>query len=665
MLSKKLKKTIWSLFLCVAISILSSVPLFAFQMDSTIDRNPDQNQNVRAPELKGDVGWLNTEKPLSLANLKGKIILLDFWTYGCVNCIHIIPDLKKLEEKYADQLVVIGVHSAKFENEKNTDNIRQIILRYGIEHPVVNDANFKIWDSYAVRAWPTQVLIDPQGYVVKTLSGEGNYETLEKSIGDLISTFRKNGRLDETPLKFALERAKVGDLPLAFPGKVLADAKSKRLFIADSNHNRIVVTDFEGKLLETIGSGEATQNDGDFMEAGFNNPQGMALDGDILYVADTENHLIRRINLGSKRVETIGGTGTLKGFNGFGGKPLETSLRSPWDLSLVGKDLYIAMAGSHQIWRMDLERNYLEPYAGSRWEARTDGNIKDAAFAQPSGIVSDGKNLFVADSESNIIREINFQKKTVETLVGGDLFSFGDRDGRGDNVRLQHPLGIELFNGKVLVADTYNHKIKTLDPEKRTVETFVGTGKPGQIDGTRPSFYEPGGISVADDKLFVADTNNHAVRIVNLKTRDVTTLKIIGLTPPKQIQADSVSPNLKQIDVTARKIPVGKNALLFDVELPVGFHLNLSAPQRFEVSFDNKDIAFEKPQAKFSKLPIIVPFETKKTGKAIVKSTMRIYYCREDNTGVCYIKTLVWKMPIEFLSEGGDSTTVELKTKVE
>ncbi len=665
MLTKKLRKSICALLLCCAISILASAPLFAFQMDLQNDRNPDQRQNVRAPELKGDVGWLNTEKPLSMANLKGKIVLLDFWTYGCVNCIHIIPDLKKLEEKYADQLVVIGVHSAKFENEKNTDNIRQIILRYGIEHPVVNDANFKIWDSYAVRAWPTQVLIDPQGYVVKTVSGEGNYETLDRSIGDMISTFRKNGRLDETPLKFALERAKIGDLPLAFPGKVLADAKSKRLFIADSNHNRIVVTDFEGKLVDTIGSGEATQKDGDYMEAGFNSPQGMALDGDDLYVADTENHLIRRINLQAKLVETIGGTGTLEGFNGFGGKPLETALRSPWDLSLVGKELYIAMAGSHQIWRMDLERNYIEPYAGSRWEARTDGNIKDAAFAQPSGIVSDGKNLFVADSESNIIREIDLQKKTVETLVGGDLFSFGDRDGRGDNVRLQHPLGVELFNGKVFLADTYNHKIKTLDPEKRTVETFIGTGKSGQIDGTRASFYEPGGISVADDQLFVADTNNHAVRIVNLKTRDVTTLKIIGLTPPKELQADSVSPNLKEIDVAARKIPVGKNTLLFDVELPDGFHLNLSAPQRFEVSFGNEDITFEKPQTKFSKLPIIVPFQTKKTGKAIVKSTMRIYYCREDNTGVCYIKTFVWKMPVEFVSAGGDSKTVELRTKVE
>ncbi len=196
------------------------------------------------------------------------------------------------------------------------------------------------------------------------------------------------------------------------------------------------------------------------MEAGFNSPQGMALDGDDLYVADTENHLIRRIKLQAKLVETIGRTGTLEGFNGFGGKPLETAMRSPWDLSLVGNDLYIAMAGSPQIWRLQLEKNNLEPYAGTRWEARTDGKIKKAAFAQPSGIVSDGKKLWVADSESNIIREIDFEKETVDTLVGGDLFSFGDIDGRGDRVRLQHPLGVALYAGKVLIADTCNDKIK-------------------------------------------------------------------------------------------------------------------------------------------------------------------------------------------------------------
>ena len=212
---------------------------------------------VRAPELAGGKGWLNTDKPLSLAGLKGKIVLLDFWTYGCINCIHIIPDLKKLEAKYEKNLVVIGVHSAKFENEGDTENIRKIILRYNIEHPVVNDSGFKIWEQYAVNAYPTQVLIDPNGYAVGKYVGEGHYEEINSDIEKVLTEAKKKGGLDETPLKLALERAKVGDLPLAFPGKILADAKLNRLFIADSNHNRIVITDLNGKLIETIGSGES------------------------------------------------------------------------------------------------------------------------------------------------------------------------------------------------------------------------------------------------------------------------------------------------------------------------------------------------------------------------------------------------------------------------
>lgn len=659
-----------SLCLCSLVFLsIGATSIFSAEMKLKGGGYYNERQKVRAPELIGGKSWLNVDKPLSLAKLRGKVVLLDFWTYGCINCIHIIPDLKKLEAKYEDKLVVIGVHSAKFENEGETENIRKVILRYGIEHPVVNDAEFKIWDQYAVRAYPTQVLIDPAGYIVGRFVGEGNFEETNQAIAETVTEFEKKGKLDKTPLEFALERAKVGDLPLAFPGKVTADAKSDRLFIADSNHNRIVVTDLKGKLIDVIGNGEAGRKDGDFDSAAFQKPQGMAIKGDVLYVADTENHSIRRIDLKTKKVETIAGTGSLEGFNGFGGKPLETSLRSPWDLSLVGENLYIAMAGSHQIWRLDLAKNYIEPYAGSRYEARTDGAIKNAAFAQPSGIVSDGKDLFVADSESNIIREINFQKETVETLVGGDLWVFGDKDGAGDDVRLQHPLGIELYDGNVLLADTYNHKIKLLNPEKRTVQTFLGTGKSGQIDGKNPTFYEPGGISVADNKLYVADTNNQAIRVVDLKTKETSTLKIEGLTPPKMDEKEtvSVSPNLKEINLKEQTVSAdAKNSLVFDVKLPVDFHLNPNAPQRYEVSFENgENVKIENPRDKFKELPLVVPFQTTKNGAAKLKAKLTIYYCREDNTGVCLIKTLVWNAPLKIVKDKNASEKVKLSAEVE
>ena len=644
-----------------------TTPLFSFQMDNA---GKDQVK-VRAPELTGGKGWLNTDKPLSMAGLKGKMVLLDFWTYGCINCIHIIPDLKRLETKYGNNLVVIGVHSAKFDNEKDTENIRRIILRYRLEHPVINDADFKIWDAYAIRAWPGLVLIDPAGYVIGTWFGEGRFEEIEALLGKTVGEFRQKGGLDDTPLKFALERAKVGNLPLAFPGKVLADEKSKRLFIADSNHNRIVITDFEGKLIETIGSGQAAAKDGSFAEANFNKPQGMALDGDFLYVADTENHSIRRADLKTKTVETIAGTGNLYGFTGAGGNALEISLRSPWDLFLVGRELYVAMAGSHQIWRLDLDKKQIAPFAGSRVEARLDGQLADAGFAQPSGIVSDGRRLFVADSESNIIREIDFRNETVETLVGGDLFSFGDVDGEGDDVRLQHPLGIELYDGKILLADTYNHKIKILDPEKRTVKTFLGTGKAGQADGLKATFYEPGGISVAGGKLFVADTNNQAIRVIDLKTKATSTLKIEGLTPPVETPENAGSSSLraKETKLETQEVTANSaNSLVVNISLPEGFHLNPNAPQRYEISVESggENVKVETSRQKFKDLPLVIPFQTLQAGAVNIRANLTIFYCREDNTGVCLIKSLAWNVPLKVVKDGKNTAKkIELSARVD
>src|ERR1051325_923964 len=487
-----------------------------------------QGTRVRAPEITGGRGWLNTDKPLSIAALKGKVGLLDFWTYGCINCIHIIPDLKNLEHKYANQLVVIGIHSAKFDNEKDTENIRRIILRYELEHPVYNDAEFKVWQSYAVRAWPTQYLIDPAGYIIGKVEGEGNADILDQTIAKTVTEFRKRGELNEEPLKLTLERAKVGDLPLAFPGKILADSRNDRLFIADSNHNRLIITKLDGTLLETIGSGGRGSADGSFEKATFYRPQGMALDGDNLYVADTENHLIRLANLQTRTVLTVAGTGQQAREYFLKGAARTINLSSPWDLQIVGRQLFITMAGLHQIWKLDLDKNEVSTFAGSGREARQDGPLIDAGFAQPSGITTDGKKLYVADSESNIIRAIDIAGGRVETLVGGDLFEFGDADGGGDDVRLQHPLGV-FFNGdKVLIADTYNHKVKELDPTTRTVKTFLGTGKPGQLDGMSATFYEPGGLTMANGKLYVADTNNHAVRGGDLKTKQNTTLNLKG-----------------------------------------------------------------------------------------------------------------------------------------
>jgi thiol-disulfide isomerase/thioredoxin len=484
-----------------------------------------------APELAGGVAWLNTAGPLSLKkDLKGKVVLLDFWTLCCINCIHILPDLAKLEKKYANELVVVGVHSPKFDNEKDTRSIRKAILRYEIAHPVVNDADRKIWDAYGVQSWPSFALIDPEGKLVGMTSGEGNYELLDRAIGKLVEMHKKKGTLDEKPARYDLVRYREkGDTPLFFPGKVLADEKSNRLFIADSTHHRIVVTDLAGKKQAVIGAGSPGYKDGSFAEARFDDPQGMALDGDTLYIADRKNHAIRAADLKAGAVSTAAGTGEQVQETRLLTDPAPaktTGLNSPWALYLAGKRLFVAMAGHHQIWAMDLDRKVIGPYAGDGRENIKDGPLYAARFAQPSGLTSDGKSLYVADSEVSAIRKVPMDGQgRVETLVGEGLFEFGDRDGVGPQARLQHALGVEFHAGKVFVADTYNSKLKTLDPTTRRVETFLGGGK-------EPLFDEPAGLSFAAGKLFVADTNAHRIRVVDLATKAVNTLELTGVEPP-------------------------------------------------------------------------------------------------------------------------------------
>ncbi len=491
---------------------------------------------IPAPPLDGAIAWLNVASPVSMAQLLGKVVILDFWTYGCVNCMHILRDLKTLEQRFPDELVVIGVHSPKFSNEKDTDNLKRILVRYEIEHPVANDADHHIWRRYGVQAWPTRVIIDPAGNIVGTAMGEGNLEGFISAIRTVVRVFDERGEIDRAPLALDLERARHADRPLLYPGKVLAVAASGRLFISDSNHNRIVVASLDGRLIETIGSGLQGDNDGIFTQARFHRPQGLALGPDHdLYVADTENHQVRVVDFQARAVHTVAGTGKQGAGSGEGGEAMRIDLNSPWDLALKPGILIIAMAGPHQLWVIDLLHDRVYPYAGTGEEARKDGPVNVATFAQPSGLALDGNTLYVADAEANIVRALELPpSNTVTTLAGGDLFEFGDQDGQGDAARFQHPLGVAVYAGRVFVADTYNHKIKMLDPASRSVTTFAGTGTAGHLDGAavQAQFFEPGGLSVCDDMLFIADTNNHAVRTIDLKTKRVSTLNIAGLTPP-------------------------------------------------------------------------------------------------------------------------------------
>jgi thiol-disulfide isomerase/thioredoxin len=528
----------WLLLLVLAVPVLAVLGFLLAGTSSVTLARPDDGggteRRVKAPELEGGVAWLNTAGPIKLEDVRGKVVLLDFWTLCCINCIHVLPDLANLEKKYPNELVVIGIHSPKFDNERETASIRKAILRYEISHPVINDANMKIWKTYGSRGWPTLCLIDPEGYVTYYDSGEGQYERLDAEISSLIKTHKTKKTLNSKPMKFELARfSESGDSPLFFPGKVLADPASDQLFIADSTHHRIVITNLGGKKIAVAGTGESGHADGTFDKASFNDPQGMALRGDTLYVADRKNHLLRALDLKKQTVKTVAGTGE-QGRDRFGeGNPLKIGLNSPWDVLIQGDRLFIAMAGHHQIWVLDLARNRLAPFAGDGQETLQDGPLGLSCFAQPSGLASDGKTLYVADSETSSIRSIPLTGRGgVRTIVGEGLFDFGDKDGTANGVRLQHALGVAYHEDRLYVADTYNSKIKVIDPLKRTCTTFLGGEPEGWL--ATPLFSEPGGLCVAGGKLYVADTNAHRIRIVDLKTKAVATLKLEGVEAPRR-----------------------------------------------------------------------------------------------------------------------------------
>jgi DNA-binding beta-propeller fold protein YncE len=622
--------------------------VFAQENGKSVASIPFEGQ-ADAPDFPAGMEWLNTSHPFSLNDFRGKVVLLDFWTYCCINCMHIIPDLKKLEAKYPKELVVVGVHSAKFQNEKDTENIREAIKRYEIGHPVVNDRDFQIWRSYSIHSWPSLMLINPNGRIIGRHSGEGIYDLFDEVIGETIRHFDAKGEIKREPIRFDLEKSFQAPSLLSYPGKVAADPKSSRLVVSDSNHNRIIVSDFSGLILEVVGDGTPGLKDGDFSEARFFRPQGVFLDSGagLIYVADTENHAIRTIDLKRRTVKTLVGTGEQGRRGETDGKQ---RLNSPWDIVLVNGNLYVAMAGPHQLWRLDPSAGLAAVFAGSGRENLTDGPLTAAALAQPSGITSDGKSLYFADSEVSSVRAASLDLNGgVKTLIGKGLFDFGDVDGDYPDARLQHPLGVLYADGILYVADTYNHKIKKLDPNTRHLTSFLGTGKRGYTDGpgATAQFNEPSGLALADGKLFIADANNHLVRVCDLTNNTVRTISWTGL---EKLQS---SPELVREGPTLRPeqaISAKAKSLEFSVRLPAGKKLNpvgksvLQLKSEGTVRLTRSEIAVDREN-------VTIPLEVQ-AGKGSIEVQISLFYCDKANSGLCFFKEEHFKVPLSVGESG-------------
>ncbi len=618
-----------------------------------------------APAIPGDVRWFNVTRPLTLEELKGRVVLLDFWTLGCINCQHIVPDLKRLEEEFGANLVVIGVHSGKYATEHEDESIAESVGRLGIEHPVINDSEFAVWETFDAHAWPTLVLIDPAGNLVGAHAGEGVYPLFQPIIASLVAEFGEKGLLKQEPLPIS-PAAATATAVLAYPGGVFADEERGRLFISDTGHNRVIEATLDGALVRAFGSGKEGFADGAPREAMFRQPHGLALsaDGGTLFVADTRNHAVRAIALDTGETTTIAGTGQQLERLPTGSTPArETRLASPWDVEVVGGRLFISMAGIHQIWEMDLRTGQVSVFAGTSREGISDGSrLTLATLAQPSGMTSDGESLYWVDPESSSLRKVPIEGTgDVETLVGTGLFDYGDEDGRGKDARLQHPQGVAWLDGALYIADTYNHRIRVYEPVSQEVGTGAGSDR-GWSDGVAGlvRFDEPGAISAAGRKLFIGDSNNHLIRVYDPSTGVVSTLTLTNLSAI----AGATPGKVTRVELPAQQVAPGATNLRVTIGTPGGFHLNGSAPSRVELATSNagvvdlgeRSIEWSTDDASVT---FPVPMVTA-TGRADVVLTVSAYYCRTGAEALCFIGLFEVTAPVEVVegTNQGEITVV-------
>lgn len=641
---------------------------------------------ITVPEFPPKLDWLNTTPLQFRRDLQGKVVVLDFWTYCCINCMHVLPDLEFLEKKYKDEpFTVVGVHSAKFDNEKDLEAIRNAVLRYGISHPVVNDGDMNLWRELGVNSWPTFVVVGPNGKVLAQIAGEGHRKDLDDFVEAALQFYGRKNMLNSSPIPLKLEKDNDPRLltsPLKFPGKLSIDVLNNRLFISDSNHNRIVVTDLDGNFIVQIGStGEEGLRDGSFDDATFNRPQGLAYNAkkNILYVADTENHALREVDFVNEVVQTLAGNGT-KGSDYKGGdKGASQLLNSPWDVCFdpVTEKVYIAMAGQHQIWEHNTQDGITRAFSGDGFERNLNGpSSSSTSFAQPSGISlsPDMTEAYIADSESSSIRALNLESGGSRLLAGGDafiaenLFRFGDNDGAGSEVLLQHPLGVFCSkDGQIYIADSYNHKIKKLDPATKRVTTLAGTGKAGFMDGKPQAaqLSEPAGIAVTENgRLFIADTNNSVIRYLDLNKpeSDLLTMELKGVQPP--VKSRSMKRLRRRSSADTQTIVVNGGSsnegnLNINISLPEEYHFSKEARSKFSVDIEPENaLSIDPLDGNLSPDgTATIHFRRSSASASVGRVNCKVYYCKEDE--VCLYQSLQFEIPFE--EEVPDSSPAEIK----
>ncbi|WDF33012.1 NHL domain-containing thioredoxin family protein [Arthrobacter agilis] len=646
---------------------------------------------VRGSALTGR-NWLNTGgKQLDLEDLRGKIVILDFWTFCCINCLHVLDELRPLEEQHSDVLVTVGVHSPKFEHEADPVALAAAVERYDIHHPVLDDPELTTWQAYTARAWPTLVVIDPEGYIVAHLSGEGHAAGLGSLVEELVAEHEAKGTLHRGDGPYVPAESTAGDLK--FPGKLLALPETGTFLVGDTGHHRLV--ELEADLVtvrRTIGSGTKGFLDGPAADAQFNEPQGVALlpaelaveVGYDVVVADSVNHRLRGVTLATGEVRTLAGNGTQRLLDAgnhtktgrqenahevgvesetprltetqLGTDSLNLSLSSPWDVlySNVLDRVVIAMAGTHQIFGYDPRTHAVEVLAGTGLEGLLDGDASAAWFAQSSGLAEDADGaIWIADSETSSVRQLSFvevdgrPRMQVRTAVGTGLFDFGFRDGDADQARLQHPLGVTaLPDGSVAIADTYNGAVRRYDPATRQVSTLLrGLSEPSDVLVDMTPVADGG-----DPLLIVVETNRH---------------QLVRVPLPKEALA--VDEGASQTLRPTSPMSAGPVALTVRFTAPKGQKLDdrWGDPTQLKISASPESLLLSGGGTSTGLTRELVL--SAEAGEGVLHITARAASCDGEPGGAipdhaaCHLYQQDWGIPVTVAGDGDTELTLDLR----
>jgi hypothetical protein len=286
-------------------------------------------------------------------------------------------------------------------------------------------------------------------------------------------------------------------------------------------------------------------------------------------------------------------------------------------------------------------------------------------LSQPSGFTTDGALLYFTDPEASAIRSIPLDGSgEIKTIIGAGLFDFGDVDGAYPDALLQHALGIAYYEGRLYVADTYNHKIKIIDPVQRASRTWIGNGRIGWADGSgsQAELAEPSGLSIAHGKLYIADTNNHLIRVADLNSGELSTLTLSNLEVARMpSQADRF---VQHVTLEPQTVSAGAGSIEFDFDVPQNYRFNDLGPFTLTWSADDANVVqfdgADEPLYREAGPDFPITFKVQLSpGETTLHAKATVFYCEFGDEELCLVRDVALDIPV-IVEAGATSTQIEV-----